>query len=406
MSHFVALVLLPDGFTPENREEAEGAVSELLAPYNEAISVPEYEEDCSCVGSKAGREAELQMCRELGSWDDARAAFGERLESDPECIALADKAEADYRADLKAKGEEAPAGQLRWLRADACNSIWRRDFYGPRTARAQALLAEHPDKDKPDPACGFYALPEDGERPDWWPEDAKEGDRFDDGSGCGGTGRRMSTYNPKSKWDWWAIGGRWTGAFHKEDYDPRTDERNIEVCRLCSGSGARTDELALGWAVRDAVLELLESWDSGEELRGHLFKTHEGFLGIEELVFQPGAVASVGLTDEQTVALASTLVAAREAGWPCNACAGSGKTVKWSLAEYEGDVLRVTDIAEDDDGRKTPFAIVTPDGEWHQAADMGWFGMTSNETGNWGEIARGLLEKHETCIAVVVDCHI
>uniref|UniRef100_UPI00052720DB hypothetical protein n=1 Tax=Streptomyces sp. NRRL F-6674 TaxID=1463877 RepID=UPI00052720DB len=23
----------------------------------------------------------------------------------------------------------------------------------------------------------------------------------------------VSTYNPKSKWDWWQIGGRWTGYF-------------------------------------------------------------------------------------------------------------------------------------------------------------------------------------------------
>ena len=29
---------------------------------------------------------------------------------------------------------------------------------------------------------------------------------------CNGTGRYENTYNPRSKWDWWAIGGRWSGA--------------------------------------------------------------------------------------------------------------------------------------------------------------------------------------------------
>ena len=28
---------------------------------------------------------------------------------------------------------------------------------------------------------------------------------------CKGTGIRMTTYNPDSKWDWWRVGGRWDG---------------------------------------------------------------------------------------------------------------------------------------------------------------------------------------------------
>lgn len=40
-------------------------------------------------------------------------------------------------------------------------------------------------------------------------------------------------------WDWYVIGGRWTGTL--TGYDPTKDERNIEVCRLCSGTGDRKD---------------------------------------------------------------------------------------------------------------------------------------------------------------------
>jgi hypothetical protein len=28
---------------------------------------------------------------------------------------------------------------------------------------------------------------------------------------------QMSTYNPQSKWDWWVIGGRWTGFYRLKD---------------------------------------------------------------------------------------------------------------------------------------------------------------------------------------------
>ena len=44
---------------------------------------------------------------------------------------------------------------------------------------------------------------------------------------CEGTGTRTSTYNPDSQWDWYQIGGRWTGYY--SNYDPATDPKNIEV---------------------------------------------------------------------------------------------------------------------------------------------------------------------------------
>lgn len=43
-------------------------------------------------------------------------------------------------------------------------------------------------------------------------------------------------------WDWWVIGGRWTGAW-APGYDPTTDPANREECFLCHGTGKRDDEL-------------------------------------------------------------------------------------------------------------------------------------------------------------------
>lgn len=40
-------------------------------------------------------------------------------------------------------------------------------------------------------------------------------------------------------WDWYQIGGRWTGLF--DGYDPEKDEANIKVCNLCGGTGTRPD---------------------------------------------------------------------------------------------------------------------------------------------------------------------
>ncbi|MDX1934004.1 MAG: hypothetical protein SFU56_15495 [Capsulimonadales bacterium] len=58
---------------------------------------------------------------------------------------------------------------------------------------------------------------------------------------CAGTGRYITTVNPESKWDWWQIGGRFTG-FWVADYDPEKDPRNQEPCYNCNGPNARYEQ--------------------------------------------------------------------------------------------------------------------------------------------------------------------
>jgi len=48
--------------------------------------------------------------------------------------------------------------------------------------------------------------------------------------------------NPNKKWDWWQVGGRYSGQL-SAGYDPSTDPRNLETCWLCEGTGKRNDEI-------------------------------------------------------------------------------------------------------------------------------------------------------------------
>lgn len=48
-------------------------------------------------------------------------------------------------------------------------------------------------------------------------------------------------HNPVGFWDWFQIGGRWTG--HLSGYDPAEDPRLMDVCDLCQGTGMRVDQL-------------------------------------------------------------------------------------------------------------------------------------------------------------------
>jgi len=53
-----------------------------------------------------------------------------------------------------------------------------------------------------------------------------------------------------SRWDWWQIGGRFSGKFAPPDYDPHTDPTNSESCWVCRGTGCRDD--AIGCEARKA----------------------------------------------------------------------------------------------------------------------------------------------------------
>ena len=58
----------------------------------------------------------------------------------------------------------------------------------------------------------------------------------------------------------------------------------------------------------------------------------------------------------------------------------------------------------------TTYALVTPDGEWHEKGQMGWFGMSSDtgeDEDKWVEGFTDLIKScDENCYAVMVDCHI
>lgn len=58
--------------------------------------------------------------------------------------------------------------------------------------------------------------------------------------------------------------------------------------------------------------------------------------------------------------------------------------------------------------KTTPFAVLTPDGEWHERGDMGWWGNVSDEKDKdvWWREYRELLATWKECTAVSVDVHI
>lgn len=57
----------------------------------------------------------------------------------------------------------------------------------------------------------------------------------------------------------------------------------------------------------------------------------------------------------------------------------------------------------------TPFAILTPDGKWHEAGKMGWWGLADMDDEDelaWVHEAQEIMEAHAGCRVEVLKCHI
>lgn len=305
MSHFLTYVLLA-GRTKDIEKE----VRAKLADYDEDLDVDPYQKACWCVGHKARTEAdEAISARVQQNRDEHRQQLGAALASEfDEPISFAERP-----AWLKRRDEIEEAIRPSW-----------KDRIGPLLAERDRLAAESPEREAVDPGCDT----------------------------CSGTGSYESTRNPKAKWDWYVVGGRWAGHL-APGYDWTKDPANKTVCYCCAGTGTRSDAI-------------------GREAR------------------------------------------AKDPTYTCNACRGTGKTLNIrgeASVPCGGNYRPVRDIlamAEDAEKRRSlrPFSIVTPDGEWHQKADMGWWGCTSNESDTWDDEAWGILRDHPAAVVVVCDLHI
>jgi hypothetical protein len=79
---------------------------------------------------------------------------------------------------------------------------------------------------------------------------------------------------------------------------------------------------------------------------------------------------------------------------------------RWDGWLDQTDCVPVTELLQDDD--KIPFAMITPDGQWHQRGRMGWWGMASDEKADdaWAQEVRQLLQTYPDALAVTCDLHI
>jgi hypothetical protein len=306
MSHFGVLVLADETL---DRASAKVYCQRVLAPYSETLEVEEHEVQCWCVGHQAKIDARDEISPHFAEEREQRRAEFQELRK--EVLELS-KGEIEY---LPIEGSAVAvlpdSGQKQILaeRERVMNEEWK-TFIARWQGAEKDFEKAHPLYGKPDLSC----------------------------EECDGTGRYQTRVNERGYWDWFVIGGRWTGALDPE-YDPSADDRNFAKCNLCEGTGKRPDmEVPKG----------------------------------------------------------------------CNGCEGTGISRNWGNAPIDTDVRPLSEIPHSVKFGQLFYAIVTPDGEWHQQGRMGWWGMRHDDMDGdtWNKYADSLVANAGAVTAIVVDAHI
>lgn len=166
-------------------------------------------------------------------------------------------------------------------------------------------------------------------------------------------GNIISTYNPKSKWDWYSIGGRWTGAL------------------------------------------ILKNGATGEK-------------------GSPGIMTPPAKDDEFDSALTSDIdfeameKRAKENLVPFQSCFER----KLYKEAYFNEIYPTEEAYVKDKTQFTTYAVITPDGTWHASGEMGWFGFASDSPDEKRDFQSVYFEQfikpaiEKSWSMAVVDCHI
>ncbi|MGW4222937.1 hypothetical protein ACWEG1_05720 [Streptomyces bauhiniae] len=215
----------------------------------------------------------------------------------------------------------------------------------------------------------------------------------------------ISTYNPASKWDWWVIGGRWTGYFlptTEAQGDPRLvtgrpgtfgtpaifgrvdggprgllDLNSLRATKAVE-AGQRYDE----WTRLIDGLPAAQGWS-------HFLGRHKDLpetYSIDQARHDYGSQPQVQ--------------AARD----------SRKFLQMDCVIDEMAVGRDAYMADAADSAVPGYAYLDLNGTWHAPGDMGWFGMSSDDadsrTAYRKQVNAEVDGMDPDTYLVVVDCHI
>lgn len=250
--------------------------------------------------------------------------------------------------------------------------------------------------------------------------------------------RCIDRTNPNAKWDWWQVGGRYSGRL-AAGYDPEKDPDNQEICFLCAGTGKRCDtagnvqrEIDPSYSCNGCSGKGISvKWPSSWKNVGNTARW--GDLDISKL--KASAEADRRAMVDEMRAKARLSAEDFEAGYHAYKDAHQlwmelpeprprgAEFHDWLKTQAHGELgaaYRDADmwgaVAPSEGQTIEEWIMSAPavsayaaiiDGKWCAHGEMGWFGMSSDKSDDWPAQLQAIVERipAEHYVAFV-DCHI
>ena len=224
-----------------------------------------------------------------------------------------------------------------------------------------------------------------------------------------GVWKMYTTYNPISKWDWYQIGGRFSGEFitHLKKDAKITSENYGEMSWMSTKQGI--DTIQKKYIDFDAIRK--EEEDKAREHYREVAALFENnIIPKVEMTWKYIHETFQGKTLDEKRKIYNSQTAVKL--W--NAAVEKDKLQSprvissffASIDDYQMNEEEYVKFAGD--SAFVPFAVVK-DGEWYERGKMGWFAAVSDEKDKnvWNETVKKLLdETGDDELITFVDCHI
>mgnify|MGYP001194419837 CR=1 FL=1 len=243
--------------------------------------------------------------------------------------------------------------------------------------------------------------------------------------------------NPNGKWDYWLLGGRYSGRL-QPGYDPEKDPANLEDCFICDGTGRRDDRLGQERRAGEPSFTCNGCHGSGKQPKwpskwldigntsrwGDLDMPGLKATRIEERrAFVEDIRKKTGLTMDDIERGVSARKTLHDVWSELPEPRPRGPEYgEWLKTQPHGDIvhhLRVHDTwshIAPDEGESvgdwieaapaiTAYAVVI-EGTWCSKGEVGWFGISTGEKDDWQSQLEAILQRiPDDHYVAFVDCH-
>lgn len=217
-----------------------------------------------------------------------------------------------------------------------------------------------------------------------------------------GEWHQYSTYNPYSKWDWYSIGGRFSGMFITHVKDGVQDMLNKDNFGEC---GVFCNKVGID-SIQKKYIDFEAIRKEAEDAARKKYKEVAA-------CFTNGVIPKLEYTWKQVLEMDNlSNIEEKRNFYFSQPLVGDFKKRTAMLRGYIDieDFQRTEEeyVKDAGDNSFVPFAVVK-DGEWYERGEMGWWAIVTNEKkrNEWRDIVKHLLdETDDDDLITFVDCHI